>query len=128
MSLQVVYTDKAPKPIGPYSQAIKVGNFIFGSGQIPINPETGEIVRGDIKHQTKQVMENIKAILKAAGANLEDIVSIFVFLKDLHLFTDFNEEYSKFFPKNAPARTVVEVTNLPKGVLLEISFIAYKGT
>ena len=128
MSLDVIYTDKAPKPIGPYSQAIKADNFVFGSGQIPIDPKTGEIIKGDIRQQTRQVMENIKAILEAAGMSLENIVSAFVFLRDLSLFADFNEEYSKFFTKNPPARTVVEVTNLPKGALLEISFIAYKST
>ena len=128
MPSDIIYTDKAPKPIGPYSQAIKAGNFLFGSGQIPIDPKTGEIVKGDIKQQTNQVMENIKAVLEAAGMGLENIVSVFVFLRDLSLFADFNEEYSKFFAKNPPARTVVEVTNLPKGALLEISFIAYKGT
>jgi len=123
---EVILTEKAPKPIGPYSQAIKVGPLLFGSGQIPIDPETGEIVKGDIKEQTRRVMENIKAVLEAAGYTLEDVVKVTVFLKDLKLFNEFNQEYAKHFPEKPPARTTVEVAQLPKGVLLEVDFIAYK--
>ncbi|RLE62919.1 MAG: deaminase [Thermoprotei archaeon] len=123
---EVIFSPKAPKPIGPYSQAIKVGPFLFGSGQIPINPETGEIVRGSIKEQTERVMENIKAVLDAAGYSLEDVVSVFVFLSNLEYFKDFNEIYGRYFREKPPARTTVQVARLPKDVLLEVSFIAYK--
>jgi len=123
---EVVFTEKAPKPIGPYSQAIKAGPFLFGAGQIAIDPETGKIVGENIREQTRRVLENIKSILEAAGYTLEDVVATFVYLKDLKDFPEFNEEYSKFFKEKPPARTTVEVSNLPKGALIEISFIAYK--
>lgn len=124
--IKVVFTEKAPKPIGPYSQAIMYGNFIFLSGQIPIDPETGEIVKGDIAEQTRQVLNNIRNILRAVGSDLDKIVKVTVFLKDLSLFNRFNEIYGEYFNKIAPARTTVEVSNLPKGVLLEIDAIAVK--
>ncbi|MGQ4893300.1 MAG: RidA family protein [Candidatus Njordarchaeia archaeon] len=123
---KIILTDKAPKPIGPYSQGIKCGNFLFISGQIPIIPETGEIVSGGIKEQTEQVMNNIKAILMEAGFSLENVVMVTVFLRDLSLFHEFNETYAKFFEKKPPTRTTVEVSNLPKGSLLEVNAIAYK--
>lgn len=123
---EVVFSSKAPKPIGPYSQAIKVGPFLFGSGQIPIDPTTGEVVKGDIKEQTRRVMENVKAVLEAAGYSLEDIVSVFVFLSNLDDFKDFNEVYETYFREKPPARTTVQVARLPKDVLLEVSFIAYR--
>jgi len=123
---EVVFSPKAPKPIGPYSQAIKVGPFLFGSGQIPIDPTTGEVVKGDIKEQTRRVMENIKAVLEAAGYSLEDVVSVLVFLSNLEDFKDFNEVYGIYFREKPPARTTVQVARLPKDVLLEVSFIAYR--
>ncbi len=123
---EIVFSPKAPKPIGPYSQAVKVGPFLFGSGQIPIDPTTGEVVEGDIKEQTRRVMENIKAVLEAAGYSLEDVVSVFVFLSNLEDFKDFNEVYGTYFRKKPPARTTVQVARLPKDVLLEVSFIAYR--
>ncbi len=126
MVKEAVLTDKAPKPVGPYSQAIKVGNFLFISGQIPIDPKTGKIVEGGIREQTKRVLDNIKAILEAAGFSLDDVVKVFVFLKDLSLFTEFNEEYSKYFREKPPARSTV-ACEIPKGALLEVSVIAYKG-
>lgn len=122
---EVVYTEKAPKPVGPYSQAIKVGNLIFGSGQIPIDPATGNVVKGDITTQTRRVIENIKAVLEAAGCNLRDVVSVNVFLKDLNDYDRFNQVYSEYFREKPPARTTVEASNLPKGVLIEMNFIAY---
>ena len=125
MVKEVIYTDKAPKPVGPYSQAIKVGPFLFISGQIPIDPKTNEVVKGGIAVQTRRVLENIKAILEEAGYSLEDVVSVTVFLKDLKLFEEFNKVYSEYFPVDPPARTTVEVSNLPKGVLVEINAIAY---
>ena len=126
MTKEVIFTEKAPKPIGPYSQAIKVGPFLFGSGQIPINPKTGEIVKGGIEEQTRRVLENIKAILEAAGYSLNDVVKITVFLKDLKYFNEFNKVYGEYFKDKPPARTTVQVAELPKGVLLEVEFIAYK--
>ncbi len=123
---EIVFSPKAPKPIGPYSQAVKVGPFLFGSGQIPIDPTTGEVVKGDIKEQTRRVMENIKAVLEDAGYSLEDVVSVFVFLSNLEDFKDFNEVYGTYFREKPPARTTVQVARLPKDVLLEVSFIAYR--
>ncbi len=124
---RIVRSGRAPRPIGPYSQAIEAGGFLFGSGQIPVDPATGEVVKGDIRVQTRRVLENIKAVLETAGYRMEDIVKTTVFLSNLEDFPIFNEEYSKFFPKNPPARTTVQVARLPKGVLLEVDFIAYKG-
>ena len=126
MEKEVIYTEKAPKPVGPYSQAIKVGSFIFGSGQIPIDPTTGNIVKGDITTQTRRVIENIKAVLEAVGYTLSDVVSVNVFLRNLSDYDEFNQIYSKYFKEKPPARTTVEVSNLPKGVLIEMNFIAYK--
>lgn len=124
MDKKVVYTDKAPKPIGPYSQAIIAGNFVFVAGQIPIDPETGEIVQGGIEEQTRRVLENIKAILEAAGSSLDKVVRVQVFLADLKLFKKFNKVYAEYFKENPPARVTVEVSSLPKGVLLEVDVIA----
>jgi len=126
MPKKTILTEKAPKPIGPYSQAIKAGPFLFISGQIPIDPSTGEVVKGDIREQTLRVMENIKAILEEAGFTFDDVVKVTVFLKDLSLFSKFNEVYGTFFGNSPPARTTVEVANLPKNVLLEVEAIAYK--
>ena len=127
MSKKIVYTEKAPKPIGPYSQAVLVENTMFLSGQIPIDPSTNEIVQGNIKEQTTRVLENIKAVLESEGFSLEDVVKVTVFLKDINLFGQFNEVYGQYFSKNPPARTTVEVSNLPKGVLIEIDAIAVKS-
>jgi 2-iminobutanoate/2-iminopropanoate deaminase len=124
MSKEVIFTDKAPKAIGPYSQAIKFGNILFISGQVPVNPATGELT-GDIKVQTRQVLENIKSILSAAGASANDIVKTTVFLKNLDDFTAMNEIYSVYFPKEAPARSTVEVARIPRGALIEIEAIAF---
>lgn len=124
---EVVYTRAAPKPIGPYSQAIKVGNTLFVSGQIPVDPETGELVGEGIVEQAVRVMENLRSILKAAGFSLEDVVWVLVFLKDLRLFNDFNSVYARYFKRSFPARTTVEVSELPRGALLEVTLIACKG-
>ena len=97
MPAEVIYTEKAPKPVGPYSQAIKVGSFIFGSGQIPIDPTTGNIVKGDITTQTRRVTENIKAVLEAVGYTLSDVVSVNVFLRNLSDYDEFNQIYSEYF-------------------------------
>ena len=124
---EVVFTEKAPKPIGPYSQAVKLGGFVFVSGQIPIDPRTGEVVKGGIKEQTRQVLENVKAVLEAAGLTLDNVVMSFVFLADMSEFGDFNEVYSQYFREKPPARVTVAVKSLPKDVRVEIAVIAGRG-
>ena len=126
MTKTIIFTEKAPKPIGPYSQAVGVGNFLFVSGQIPIDPSTGQLVKGGVREQTERVLENIKAILEAAGFSLSNVAWVFVALKDLSKFSEFNEVYSRYFKENPPARMTVEVSNLPGGALVEISVIAVK--
>jgi 2-iminobutanoate/2-iminopropanoate deaminase len=122
---QPIFTDKAPKPIGPYNQAVKAGNFFFVSGQLAIDPKQGKIVADIITLQTRQVMENIDAILKAAGYSLKDLVQTSVYLSSLSLFDGFNAEYSKFFEGDFPSRSTVG-SELKAGALVEISAIAYK--
>ncbi len=123
MSKEVIFTEKAPKAIGPYSQAIKSGNMLFISGQVPVNPATGELT-GDIRVQTRQVLENIKSILLAAGASLVDIAKTTVFLKNIDDFAAMNEVYRDYFPNDAPARSTIEVSRIPRGSLVEIEAIA----
>lgn len=123
---EIIFTNRAPKPIGPYSQAIKCGRFIFGSGQIAIDPESGEIVGKNIEEQTERIMQNIKSILESVGYSVEDIVKTTIFLKNIKDYGRFNKIYSKFFKEKFPARTTVGVASLPKNVLIEIDFIAYK--
>jgi 2-iminobutanoate/2-iminopropanoate deaminase len=123
MSKEVIFTEKAPKAIGPYSQAIKSGNLLFISGQVPVNPITGELT-GDIKVQTRQVLENLKSILAAAGASTADVVKTTVFLKNLDDFVAMNEVYREYFPIDAPARSTIEVVRIPRGALIEIEAIA----
>ncbi|MBP1449909.1 MAG: RidA family protein [Thermoproteus sp.] len=124
---EVVYTKSAPEPIGPYSQAVKVGGLLFVSGQIPVDPRTGEIVKGGIKEQTRQVLENIKAVLEAAGYGLSDVAMAFVFLADMSLFGQFNEVYAEFFKEGPPARVTVQAARLPRDVLVEVAAIAARG-
>ena len=124
--LEKIYTKNAPEPVGPYSQAIKAGKFVFVAGQIPIDPKTGNVVRGDIKEQTRRVMENIKAILHAAGYSLEDVTIVYVYMKDINKFPQFNDVYAEYFREHKPARVTVEVSHLPKDVEIEISVIAYR--
>lgn len=123
MNKEVIFTEKAPKAIGPYSQAQKVGDLLFTSGQIPLNPSTGELVT-EIKAATKQSLENIKAILEAAGTSLENVVKTVVYIKNMNDFGDVNEVYGEYFKENAPARSCVEVARLPKDTLVEIEAIA----
>lgn len=123
---EVVSTDKAPRAIGPYSQAIIAGDFIFISGQIPINPITGEL-KSDIKDATTQIMNNIKAILEEVGLGLDSIVKTTVFLTSLEDFEGFNSTYKTFFEKDPPARSTIVVKELPRGAKIEIEAIAYKG-
>jgi 2-iminobutanoate/2-iminopropanoate deaminase len=120
----VVVTDRGPKPIGPYSQAIKSGGFIFLSGQVALDPKSGEMAGGDIRQQTERTLNNIKGILEAAGANLHHIVKTTVFLKDLNDFAAMNEVYGRFFSSAPPARSTVQVTRLPKDALVEIEVTA----
>ena len=122
---KVVLTQKAPKPIGPYNQAVQVGNFLFVSGQLAIDPKEDKLVVEDIKLQTHQVMENIKAILESAGYCLKDIVQSTVYLSSISLFEEFNREYAKYFESDFPARATVGV-ELKSGALVEVSVIAYK--
>jgi 2-iminobutanoate/2-iminopropanoate deaminase len=124
LNINVVSTDKAPAAIGPYSQALIAGSFIYTSGQIPINPETGEIVKGDIAAQTKQVMQNLKAVLEAAGSNLGNVIKTTVFIKDMNDFQTVNSIYNDYFQKPFPARSCVEVARLPKDVGIEIEVVA----
>ena len=122
----VINTNNAPAPIGPYSQAIQAGNFLFASGQIAINPTTGELVLDDIKTETKQVMENINAILVEAGVDFSHIVKTSIFLKDMQNFAQVNEVYGTYFSDNFPARETVQVSALPKNVNVEITVTAVK--
>ncbi|MHA1927192.1 MAG: RidA family protein [Candidatus Thorarchaeota archaeon] len=124
MSREVVSTKNAPGAIGPYSQAIKANGFVFCSGQIPANPETGQIETGSITLQTKQSLSNVRGVMEAAGSSMENIVKVTVFLKDMNDFAEMNAEYAKWFPESPPARAAVEVARLPKDVGVEIEAIA----
>lgn len=124
MELNAVKTERAPAAIGPYSQAVAVGGFIYTSGQIPINPETGLIDARDIDGQARQALENLKNVLEAAGSGLTKVVKTTVFIKDMGDFTKINEIYSSFFSGPYPARSCVEVARLPKDVLIEIEAVA----
>lgn len=119
-----VLTSQAPAPIGPYSQAIRTGNLLFCSGQIALDPATGQIAAADVEGQTRRVMENIRAVLAAAGADFGSVVKTTIFLKSMGDFPKVNEIYGSFFGKPAPARSTVEVSRLPKDVLVEIEVIA----
>ena len=121
---KVISTDTAPKAVGPYSQAIEAGNFLFVSGQLPLHPQSGEIVGNDITAQTRQSIENIKAVLAAAGVSLADVVKTTVFLQNMGDFVRMNEVYQQYFGDSAPARSTVEVAKLPKNALVEIESIA----
>ena len=120
--MEKIYTDKAPAAIGPYSQAIRVGNFLYGSGQIPIVPETGNLAEGGITEQTEQIMQNIAAVLKEAGLGFENVVKTTCFLSDMSNFAAFNEVYGKYFT-GKPARSCVAVS-LPRNALAEVEYIA----
>lgn len=126
MSKEVIYSSKAPEPIGPYSQAIMAGNTLFVSGQIPIDSATGNIITGDISAETQQVMKNLKAVLESAGMDFSNVVKCSIFLNDMNNFPKVNEAYGQYFKTNPPARETVEVSRLPKDVNVEISCIAVK--
>ncbi len=124
MSKQVISTPNAPAAIGPYSQAVRAGNLVFVSGQIPLDPATGQLVGGDIGVQTEQVLENLAAILEAAGSSLAQVVKATVYLRDLGEFGRMNEVYAKFFGENPPARATVQVARLPREAAVEIDVVA----
>jgi 2-iminobutanoate/2-iminopropanoate deaminase len=123
---QIIHTANAPKAIGPYSQAVEFNGILFISGQVPIDPATSKVVEGGIKEQTKQVMENIKAILEAAGYNFSDVVKSTCLLSTMEDFSAMNEVYGSYYPENPPARAAYAVVKLPLGVLVEIETIACK--
>lgn len=125
MKKETLFTDKAPAPVGPYSQAVRVGDFLYCSGQIPLDPQTGEIFTGDIAKQTQMVMENIKQVLQAAELKFEDVFKTAIFLTDMNDFSAMNEVYASYFGQTPPARSCVEVAGLPKGVHVEIEVIAH---
>lgn len=124
--MKIIATQRAPSAIGPYSQAVRCGNLLFISGQIPIDPDTGELVKGDLEEQAERVLKNLKAILEAAGLGLEDVVKTTLFLKDLGNFEKINNIYRRYFLNNPPARSTVEVSRLPKDAEVEIEAIACK--
>jgi 2-iminobutanoate/2-iminopropanoate deaminase len=119
----IISTEKAPKAIGPYSQAVRANGFLFTAGQVALDPATGNVVEGDVAAQTTRVMENLKAIVEAAGSRLEHAVKATVYLKDMGDFSAMNEVYGKYFSRNPPARSTVEVSRLPKDVRVEIDLV-----
>lgn len=123
--MKIIATEKAPAAIGPYSQAVTINGFLFISGQLPINPETGVITTGNAKDMTRQLMNNIGAILTEAGSSLEKIVKTTIYVTDLALFGEVNQAYGDFFGDNPPARSCVQVSSFPKGACIEIEAIAY---
>jgi 2-iminobutanoate/2-iminopropanoate deaminase len=127
MSKKIIHTDYAPKAVGPYSQAVMLGDMLYCSGQIPIDPKTQDVFTGDIKTQTEMVLSNIDAVLKAADLNFSHIVKTTIFLTSMSDFATVNEIYAKKFPANPPARSTIQVAALPKGVNVEIEVIANKN-
>lgn len=123
---KIIYTSNAPAPIGPYNQAVIAGGFLFMSGQVAINPATGELTQSSLSEETHQVMRNLKAVLLEAGYGFEHVVKTTIFLSDMGLFTEVNEIYGSYFEGHFPARETVAVKGLPKGVNVEISMTAYK--
>lgn len=126
MSKEIITTNQAPSPIGPYSQAVKAGNTLYISGQIPTNPETGELVDGNVADEARQVMKNLEGILRAAGYTFADVVKTTIFLRTMDDFAAVNEVYGKYVEPNPPARETIAVAGLPKNVRVEISMIAWK--
>ncbi len=122
---QIVQTPAAPAAIGPYSQAIRIGNLVFTSGQIPLDPVSGQLITGTIEEQTRQVLQNVKAVLEAAGSGLQSVVKTTVFIKSMDDFARVNAVYAEFFPADPPARSCVEVARLPKDVGVEIEVVAF---
>jgi 2-iminobutanoate/2-iminopropanoate deaminase len=125
MNKEFIYSKNAPEPIGPYSQGIKFNNLVFTSGQIAIDPASGNLIGGDIKAQTKQTIRNIENILEATGSDLSKVIKVTVFLKDITEFTAMNEIYEEYFGKSKPARSTIEAASLPKDAKIEIDAVAY---
>jgi 2-iminobutanoate/2-iminopropanoate deaminase len=121
---EIILTERGPKPLGPYSQAVRANGFIFISGQGALDPATGTLVEGGIAQQTARTLDNLKAIVEAAGGSLDRAVKVSVFLKDMNDFAGMNEVYARYFPKNQPARTTVEVARLPRDLRVEIDLVA----
>jgi 2-iminobutanoate/2-iminopropanoate deaminase len=124
MKKKVIQTDKAPKAIGPYSQAIQAGNLLFLSGQIPVDPKTGELIKGDIRQQTQRDLENIRGLLESQGLGMGDVIKVTIFLKDMGNFDQVNEVYATYFSSSPPARSTVEVAKLSRNAEIEIEAIA----
>jgi 2-iminobutanoate/2-iminopropanoate deaminase len=124
MKKNIIHTDKAPKAIGPYSQAVRTDSMIYTAGQLGLDPATGEFVSGSVEEQTRQSLTNLKNIVEAAGSNMENVVKTTVFLKDMNDFPKMNAVYAEFFGENPPARSTVAVAGLPKGGLVEIEVVA----
>jgi 2-iminobutanoate/2-iminopropanoate deaminase len=120
---RIITTTQAPKAIGPYSQAVEAGGFVFLSGQIALDPATGEVISGGVREQATRVMENAKAVISASGCSMQDVVRSTIYLKDMADFASVNEVYGSYFPTDPPARSTVEVSRLPKDVLVEMDFI-----
>jgi 2-iminobutanoate/2-iminopropanoate deaminase len=120
---EIISTEKGPKAIGPYSQAVKASGFVFTAGQVPFDPATGQLIEGDVARQTVRVLENLKAIVEAAGSSLDRAVKATVYLKDMNDFAAMNEVYARYFPANPPARSTVEAARLPRNVRIEIDLI-----
>ncbi|HMJ54263.1 MAG TPA: RidA family protein [Polyangiaceae bacterium] len=127
MPKQVIQTSEAPQAVGAYSQAVRVGDLVFLSGQIPLDPASGKVVEGDIVVQTRRVMENLGAVLRAAGASFAEVVKTTIYLADIGHFAKMNEVYGSYFSSEPPARATVQVGALPRGVLVEIDMIAHLG-
>lgn len=127
MPKKIVLTQNAPAPIGPYSQAVRIGDLVFLSGQIPLDPKTGEVVGGDIETATQRVLDNISAVLDAEGLSFRHVVKTTVFMQDLSLFPRMNAVYARAFPENPPARSTVQASALPKGVSVEIEVVASRN-
>jgi len=123
----VIQTEKAPAAVGPYSQGIQAGGLIITSGQLPLDPESGQFVPGGIREQTERSLKNVRAVLQAAGAGMADVIKTTVFLKDMNDFAAMNQVYAQFFEGAFPARSAIEVARLPKDALVEIEAIAWKG-
>ena len=124
---KIFVTDKAPAPVGPYSQAVEFQNLLFCSGQVSIDPQSGEVFKGDVAEQTQMVMKNIKAVLDEAGLNFNHVLKTTIFLTDMNDFSKVNEVYASYFPETPPARSCVEVSALPKGVNVEVEVLAYRN-
>ena len=125
MAKTIVRSEAAPAPVGPYSQAVKAGGWLYASGQIPLDPQTGQLVQGGIEHETRQVMDNLSAVLAAAGASFQQVVKVTVYLTDMQDFPAFNAVFAGYFPSDPPARATVAVAALPRGAHIEIDAVAF---